>query len=235
MKQTVFASLLNKSNINRKLVVFLGLALSTAGSQAATTSYTDRTTWETAVGGSGWVTETFTVGSDQQLVTNGILNNVGGIINVKYTTTDESTDESSDFISTDGTLHLAWDNSAAIPDGETLTLELTFDNPITAFGADVKTLDLGPLSNLKLQVNGIGPLYDLPTGAANFVGFFGLISDTAFTSLSFIDDGSAGTTQSRRFALDNASTVSAVPVPAAVWLMGSGLVGLFGIARRKAA
>ncbi|MCP4042838.1 MAG: VPLPA-CTERM sorting domain-containing protein, partial [Gammaproteobacteria bacterium] len=27
--------------------------------------------------------------------------------------------------------------------------------------------------------------------------------------------------------------VSAVPVPAAVWLFGSGLIGLLGVARRK--
>jgi len=40
--------------------------------------------------------------------------------------------------------------------------------------------------------------------------------------------------------IDNASvinfgSVSAVPVPAAVWLFGSGLLGLFGMARRKRA
>ena len=37
-------------------------------------------------------------------------------------------------------------------------------------------------------------------------------------------------------AFDGVATpVSAVPVPAAVWLFGSGLVGLAGVARRKAA
>lgn len=37
------------------------------------------------------------------------------------------------------------------------------------------------------------------------------------------------------YATLNISPVSAVPVPAAVWLFGSGLIGLAGIARRKKA
>jgi len=31
-----------------------------------------------------------------------------------------------------------------------------------------------------------------------------------------------------------ANDITAVPVPAAVWLFGSGLIGLVGVARRKA-
>jgi hypothetical protein len=37
------------------------------------------------------------------------------------------------------------------------------------------------------------------------------------------------------YNLHLAGTVSAIPVPAAVWLFGSGLLGMIGIARRKKA
>lgn len=65
--------------------------------------------------------------------------------------------------------------------------------------------------------------------------------------LSFFDDGIAGSPQidgpfpSMQVSIDIGSgnsltvlSVSTVPVPPAVWLFGSGLVGLIGIARRKA-
>jgi hypothetical protein len=35
------------------------------------------------------------------------------------------------------------------------------------------------------------------------------------------------------WAVRSGDVVSAVPVPATVWLFGSGLIGLLGIARRK--
>lgn len=37
------------------------------------------------------------------------------------------------------------------------------------------------------------------------------------------------------YIVGNDASVSAVPVPAAAWLFGSGLLGLIGVARRKAA
>jgi hypothetical protein len=57
---------------------------------------------------------------------------------------------------------------------------------------------------------------------------WGAVSSSAVTSLQFVVTG----VQNMDSIIDN---ISAVPVPAAVWLFGSGLLGLVGIARRKKA
>ena len=80
------------------------------------------------------------------------------------------------------------------------------------------------------------------TGAGLTAGWtnFGLVNLTAgpdvsggvtveFTAICGADAGCFS-----NLAIDNV-TVSAVPVPAAAWLFGSGLLGLIGIARRKTA
>jgi len=68
--------------------------------------------------------------------------------------------------------------------------------------------------------------------------------DTAYSSGSFLlGEGNHSitifnnieTTQLGGTAYFRISEVSAIPVPAAVWLFGSGLIGLAGIARRKKA
>jgi len=48
------------------------------------------------------------------------------------------------------------------------------------------------------------------------------------TIVSIEPSGSGGTP----YLLNLTGTISAVPVPAAIWLFGSGLVGLMGVARR---
>ena len=66
--------------------------------------------------------------------------------------------------------------------------------------------------------DGVGGIDDFET--------FTFSSD--FTNLVYVEVGST------IFSMDNLS-VSAVPIPAAVWLFGSGLIGLIGFARHKKA
>ncbi len=84
------------------------------------------------------------------------------------------------------------------------------------------------------QGDGVGiggsPFQDGP-----FVGFNANFDVTTLTFQS--QDANATIAANCTFELGNTcpTTVSAVPVPAAVWLFGSGLLGLVGIARRKKA
>ena len=52
--------------------------------------------------------------------------------------------------------------------------------------------------------------------------------EAAFVTMFFSDNAIATATVTTM-------TVNPVPIPAAVWLFGSGLIGLIGIARRKKA
>jgi len=59
-------------------------------------------------------------------------------------------------------------------------------------------------------------------------GSLGLAADTPFPGIrGYLDIGSGNSM--------HVTSVSAVPVPAAVWLFGSGLIGLAGFAKRKKA
>lgn len=62
------------------------------------------------------------------------------------------------------------------------------------------------------------------------------LEGTGIASITGFDDTAANfslTLNQNGQALSFSSSASAVPVPAAVWLFGTGLVGLIGIARRK--
>lgn len=64
-------------------------------------------------------------------------------------------------------------------------------------------------------------------------GQIGFDSPSGITSVQLFSNP-VGSTSSYNFSIDNV-TISSVPVPAATWLLGSGLLGLAGVARRKEA
>lgn len=66
------------------------------------------------------------------------------------------------------------------------------------------------------------------------------LEGTGIASITGFDDRSGDFTltlnqNSRAFSFSSSASVAHMPVPAAVWLFGSGLVGVLGIARRKQA
>ena len=74
--------------------------------------------------------------------------------------------------------------------------------------------------------------HDIPNTQANMEWLFFdslFTADSSTTTLTFTGEFSNGVLG---FAIDD---VRAVPVPPAVWLFGSGLLGVVGIARRKKA
>lgn len=104
---------------------------------------------------------------------------------------------------------------------------LTFDNSMEVFGAAEITLTAGgALFDFTYEAN------EGANGAlADFDSFF-----TSFTGSALNGPKSKGqpTALSIAGAWDtNTFNVAVVPVPAAVWLFGSGLIGLVSVARRK--
>jgi len=96
------------------------------------------------------------------------------------------------------------------------------DTNIRAFGADWVTA-----GDLFMEFGGVSISFGdyLPTGA----GFLGVVSDIGqgeSTDVNFFGTAIFGMDDIRAGA-------NHIPIPAAVWLFGSGLLGLIGMARRK--
>lgn len=74
-----------------------------------------------------------------------------------------------------------------------------------------------------------GPAATLSGSALDGAGNAVLVSSNTVNGWGFF----AGTPYTEVFSVNFVEVINPVPVPAAVWLFGSGLVGLAGIARRK--
>jgi hypothetical protein len=122
-----------------------------------------------------------------------------------------------------------WSNGTPGSTSGKNTFTLTFANPVSAFGfygTDVQ--DLGGQTVLTFSTAGGDVnvnLFDLVGAQKNgTLNYFAFSSDSLISSVTFHDAGNDG------YAVDNIST--ATPIPGAVWLLGSGLLGLIGLRRR---
>ena len=129
-------------------------------------------------------------------------------------------------------------------DGDTITATGTFEDSVLSGGTGTIDFSVGT-NTLNIDVNGTlfdqsmdplatltldGGMLDAVTGL-NFLATFSGGAPADFNTLGWFFDDLGG-----MFGEWNpvvTITPSAVPVPAAVWLFGSGLIGLIGVARRK--
>lgn len=117
--------------------------------------------------------------------------------------------------------------------GESLTF--TFSQTVTLGGISLRQWEPGvdeamltTSGGLDVAISGHG----IGANGATLVDYFSF--NAPLTLKSFTITGTNGATQFYVQGLQNVNAVSDVPVPAAAWLMGSALIGLAGIARRRA-
>lgn len=187
-----------------RLLLALVLAAPTA-SGATTLTFDDREAWAAAVGGS-IRTETF-----DSVPTQRIEGNAGGVLHAP----------DFDIVIAPNRNHA---DCCSIANGvflgeldllEDAFNELVFHRPVTAFAADVLRVELSFPTGILLTIAGETLRYvPPPSGSPSEGGFFGVVSDTPFTSVLIV----AGSTSPRFYTLDNVS-FSPVPEPPAASLL----------------
>ena len=118
--------------------------------------------------------------------------------------------------------------------GTSTFIELDFTTPVTSFGFDYATPD-GLLGVSLFDTGGNLLASNSFSGAGSFVNQAGFNLNSGYVSLSSlvaIDRVLIMPSSNNGMIFDNLQ-FTAVPLPAAVWLLGSGLLGLMGVARRK--
>jgi hypothetical protein len=206
---------------------FVIASVSSTLSMAAVIGSVDRATFQAAIAGGTIGGENF----DSLAV--GTILGVGAIIDLTYSASGGSPIVTNSFNTSTSPNGLGSTSFGFFLDTETATF--SFSTPISAFAIDINTfasadgaytasLDIGDTVTSIFEV--------FPNSSTG--QFIGFVSNVAFTGVTI------ASSQGFTYTLDtlvygDASSVVHAPVPAAVWLFGSGLLGLIGMARRKKA
>lgn len=141
--------------------------------------------------------------------------------------------------STDGTFAASFNGGNVVGNGVLSQSITTVIGNTYLLNLDYGVFGASNTQNLQVELIGASTLLnqtlsDEGNNPNIFAEFsFGFIANSTSTTLSFTDLTTSLESSGADFVIDNIS-VSAVPVPAAIWLFGSGIVGLVGMSRRKA-
>lgn len=208
---------------------------------AAIVAYESRTDFETAIGGLISTTVDFDSASAGQGIPSG-----GAFdgITFTYSLTDLAGDPltmvvDNFFATTSPSNYLGLQEPVSgdfvnFVSGDSFTM--SFAQPVNAVGLNIIANDvLMTGDSFSLILQGIGGIISAPLAPSatltdgGQVYFLGVTSDQAFSSAAFGSSGSL-----LEFTHDDI-TYAVVPVPAAIWLLGSGFILIMGMARRTEA
>lgn len=212
----------SKSRTIFLLTLFTLAVMVTPAYSATITTYTDSPTWLAAT--TGVTTDNFS-----GLVTSG-----------NYTTYPSGFSQNGvEFIGLSGTVGVADTSSAAFSWADfgtgdagfvngTSTVQIMLAAPVTAFGVNLFASPLGSV----YTVSTLSTPFTVPTSSAPPPTFFGVTSDTAFSTVSLQVPAGATYAFFDNFQWGTADVESPVPEAGTFLLIGTGLLG-FAVFRRK--
>jgi len=159
-------------------------------------------------------------------------------------------DHTFDVYTLTGTITTNGDTAGNLEQGEIVGWSLTLANSETPLADPIDILNID-IAGAAVSATETALMYDFsydpldPPAEPTYISFFN--SNVPFTVLCLQTTGCSGSlTGPYEFVIDGSDMISetregagivtfatVVPVPAAVWLFGSGLIGLAGFARRK--